>query len=453
MYLARRFIILPLLLSYLLALPGGTSAAKLNILEVRTYLENRRIYDVTVDGRGITWVAVSGKGVYRFERGDTDTTAVLFTKDDGLVGVGSMWDLAADSENRLWIAVWGKGLSVLDDGGTAAGEDDVWKTFTGDNYLRHDELPAIDIDSRGDKWLGYSSHDQFGGGVGYLHTGEGDTTGVDFDPSPGGLQYDAVTTLKAAGDTALWIGLYRHQGLDYLDHRGTPADTGDDEWLHCTGSTGLASDDVNALFVDTGGHCWVGTTGGISRFSGAPDTAPVNLGIAEGLSNLHVTDIAEDWEGNIWIATQSGLNLIFRENRDEIFRTLGATHGLANDTTFALAADTDGRCLWVGTENGLNQIRYEVTGETDMITLYPNPFIPGTGGHDRVKFLNLSLPVKISIFTPSGDRILSFTTGHESGAFWDGRNSSGKNVAPGIYFIVLTLQNNETVVKKCAVIR
>ena len=446
-----------LLLPLFLLSPRNAAALNLDLIEVQTYYQGQSICDVIMDERGIMWVAVKNLGLYRFEPGDSESTATVFTKElNGLPGLPArpdLWDMESDPENRLWIAIWGKGLSIVDDGGTAVQDDDIWGRFTSTGDLPHDELPALDIDIKGDKWLGFSDHSQLGGGLGYLHTGIQDTIFFNFKPSAGGLQYDAVTTLESSGDTALWVGLFRGNGLDFLNHRGTPADTSDDEWLHCSGSTGLASDDVNAIFIDTAEYCWVGTTGGISRFSGTPNSPPANLGSAEGLSNLHVTDIVEDWEGNMWIATQSGLNFIFRENREKIYRSLGVAHGMADEVIYSLAIDPGDRCLWVGTECGLNRIRYEVTGKADMITLYPNPFVPGTDGHDRVRFLNISLPVNISIFNSSGERLLSYTAEHETEASWDGKTPAGKNVTAGIYFILLTLPNDETAVEKLAVIR
>jgi hypothetical protein len=433
----------------------NSRSLELKITQIETFLQGSTVCDISLDARGTAWVAVRGKGIYRFVKGDTDSTAVLFNGEgDGLPGIAiqCLWDLEADRDSTLWIAIWSKGLCALNDGGTAAKEDDLWRNLAGNDCILHPYLPAIDIDSAGDKWLGYSLSGETGG-ITHLYTDESDTTCTHYRTGNSDLSWDEITAVESAGDTALWIGLFRRHGLDVFNHGGTPADSTDDRWHHVDESVGLAANDVNAIFIDSSGNCWVGTSGGISRFTGGLPSDPVNLTTSEGLTDPFVNDIVEDWEGNLWIGTNFGLNFLSREHPDEIDRFYGSAQGLAGDVMYSLAVDSGERCLYVGTENGLNRIRYEITGTPDNIVLYPNPFIPQNNGHGNVEFSNLPLPVEITVFTASGDRVLSFGAARESDAFWDGKNADGRMVAPGIYFLLLTFEDNRSVVKKLAVIR
>ncbi|GHT58761.1 hybrid sensor histidine kinase/response regulator [Bacteroidia bacterium] len=76
------------------------------------------------------------------------------------------------------------------------------------------------------------------------------------------------------------------------------------------------------------------------------------LGLENGLSNNYVKDIAQDGQGCIWIATESGLNkfdgqsfTIYKENNS----------GLASNALNTLLYDREENTLWIGTQrNGIS---------------------------------------------------------------------------------------------------
>jgi signal transduction histidine kinase/ligand-binding sensor domain-containing protein len=69
---------------------------------------------------------------------------------------------------------------------------------------------------------------------------------------------------------------------------------------------------------------------------------------ASGLSSDRTWDIYEDREGNIWVATQNGLNRL----RPDKFVTYTERDGLRSVTPSQLAPSSDGR-LWIGSTAGL----------------------------------------------------------------------------------------------------
>lgn len=107
---------------------------------------------------------------------------------------------------------------------------------------------------------------------------------------------------------------------------------------------------IQALLADHRGTLWIGTSGGLSRFSaGRLQVFPAS----DALGNESVLSLAEDREGNLWIGGESsGLHIL----RDQRFRTLGAREGLSSDAITAIVEDRTGT-LWIGTQSaGLNTI-------------------------------------------------------------------------------------------------
>ena len=108
---------------------------------------------------------------------------------------------------------------------------------------------------------------------------------------------------------------------------------------------------IRAFFADREGSLWIGTNGGLARWT---DGKVQRLPVTDPLATASVLALMEDREGNIWAGTEAdGLHIL----RDQRFRTLGAREGLTSDATTTVVEDAAGT-LWVGTSgSGLNAVR------------------------------------------------------------------------------------------------
>ena len=105
-----------------------------------------------------------------------------------------------------------------------------------------------------------------------------------------------------------------------------------------------------------------------------------------------------------------------------------------------------------------------IQADVSTVRVYPNPWKPGSGSHfDSVTFGgktglafdNLSTSGSISIFTLSGEKVVtvSFGAGSVGTAIWDGRNSNGVSVASGVYFAYVKSNSGDVAIKKFAIQR
>ena len=104
---------------------------------------------------------------------------------------------------------------------------------------------------------------------------------------------------------------------------------------------------VLTLFVDRQNALWVGTVGqGVYRIYGGEAD---HFGSSEGLSGDAVYAFFEDTEGNLWVATDKGLDF-FRNLQISTFST---REGLTTPAVGSVQAMRDG-AIWIGGENALD---------------------------------------------------------------------------------------------------
>ena len=189
--------------------------------------------------------------------------------------------------------------------------------------------------------------------------------GRHFDLLPGwqGGEVDCVAPARGGG---LWIGS-RAGGIGRL---------GEDNVFHPRAA--LAGCVVTALFEDSHGMLWAGTFGsGLCRFpvSGAAGSAATALTTANGLIDNVINGFCEDREGNLWIATERGLQAL----RDTRFVNYGRAEGLAGDDADTIYEDQRSQ-IWIGSTNGLSRL----SAARDVVTKYATPPSPRRPGDDLV---------------------------------------------------------------------
>lgn len=115
---------------------------------------------------------------------------------------------------------------------------------------------------------------------------------------------------------------------------------------------GLPQNALKAVLQDSRGYLWIASQEGLVRFDGVRFVL-FDKNKYPGLKENFILDIAEDWEGNLWLATAGGGISRFDGTT---FTTFDTSHGLASNKVFRILIGKD-RTIWLGTENGLTHIR------------------------------------------------------------------------------------------------
>jgi hypothetical protein len=191
----------------------------------------------------------------------------------------------------------------------------------------------------------------------------------------------------------------------YLDEK-------DDEWKEPSYIHSFSGGDISALEADAQNGLWIGTKGdgaySFSQKNNSPDSLIAkNFKIKDGLLNELVYDIAIDTiKGKVYFGHDLGLSVY---------------------STALVRSASD----------------YMQSGAPKVIA-YPNPFRPNLHSHVTIDFVNEKSSVYI--LDSSGKRVRIFKGNDLRGgrAVWDGKNESGKLVAPGLYHYVAADGKNTT---------
>lgn len=138
----------------------------------------------------------------------------------------------------------------------------------------------------------------------------------------------------------------------------------DGKWSHYSvpGFDGSAVGE-GAILADRDGSLWVGTGKlGLYRIhNGVAD----HYGPEDGLSGNHVADLYEDHEGNLWVTTEGGVDML----RNTPVIGYSVKEGLSSSDPSTILASRDGS-IWIGSEMGVDVLR-------DGQKVY----LPGMPGH------------------------------------------------------------------------
>jgi diguanylate cyclase (GGDEF)-like protein len=208
------------------------------------------------------------------------------------------WTVAEGSDGTMW-AGGADGLFACAGG--------LWKNYSAgrSEKLSNREVISLAADRDGSIWTGY----RFGGGIDHVRLADGRlrvTRGTQM-PGSNGIVY--FLEFDARG--RLWAGTER--GVDVREN----SDAGG-AWTHYDTENGLVWDDcnLNAFAAEKDGVVWIGTSGGLSRFTPLPraraEATPTVIFTKLTMGRTDVSEIAHPslgFRSNSLSARYSALNV------------------------------------------------------------------------------------------------------------------------------------------------
>lgn len=283
------------------------------------------------------------------------------------------------------------------------------------------------------------------------------------------------------GDGRLWVSVRRSSnvapaGLYCLDFNGTPADQSDDKSLfrytaNNEDGTACNFDAVYTMALDNNGQLWFGCEAGVFAVTAPSEwfdpswtvyqpKVPRNDGTNYAdylLTGIPVTAIAVDGGNRKWLGTEgSGLYLVNEDGSEVIQHLTAEDSPLLSDNIHSLALDNQTGNLMIGTDKGMCSYRTYITSglkelEKSNTKIFPNPVRPEFNGPLTITGLTTSAEVKV---VTAGSQLVATLTSIGGTCQWDlTSQASGRRVAPGVYYLMMTTADGKkSIIGKVVVI-
>lgn len=259
----------------------------------------------------------------------------------------------------------------------------------------------------------------------------------------------------------IWFPNARTGGVSVLDKNMTEVAT------LTKSNANLYEDGVLTVAIDQNNNAWIGTLLGLTVLNNADSsiesgnyrTEPVVIiqdGIPEALlTSTRINDIKVDKANRKWIATNAaGVYYVSDNGEQTIYNFTSKNSALPSDTVYDIEIDDSNGKVYFATEKGVvvfNGDVQDVGDNFDHVIAYPNPVRPGFKGNVIIKNIPNRASVKITDVTGN---LLYEAKANGGIVEWNTKNSKGKDVASGIYIVLMTnADGTETKTLKIAVVR
>ncbi len=224
----------------------------------------------------------------------------------------------------------------------------------------------------------------------------------------------------------------------------------------------LPSMHVTSLATDKLGSIWVGTDNGIGIFNcgdiaNSPCNAYLPIVNNNGFNGYlfqkeTVECITVDGANRKWIGTQNGVWLLSEDGINILEHFSKSNSPLPADTVLQISIAPKSGEVFFNTNNGMVSYRgtaTEAVSEQNNIQIFPNPIPPSFNGQVAIRGLVENAIVKITDLT---GKLLYQTPALGGQAVWNTRTLDGRKVATGIYLVfVRDISGNEKGVGKIVI--
>ncbi len=227
----------------------------------------------------------------------------------------------------------------------------------------------------------------------------------------------------------------------------------------------LPSSKINKMALDANGQVWLATDNGPAVFEQPELILNGNVNatipqITEGnviknlLNGEIITSVVVDAANRKWLGTNKGAWLFNATGAKQVFYFNTLNSPILSDKIIDITIDNTNGEVFFGTDKGIITYKSNATIVADnlkKVVVYPNPVRPDYKGTIGIKGLTKDCRIKI---TDIAGNLVYETVGRGGQATWEGKNLDGKEVASGVYLVLIINDDaSETAVNKILIVR
>jgi hypothetical protein len=443
-------------------------------------ISHNRIVELAAGDDGGVWASTNVYGIGYLLNGDRWTLYTRWRDDWGDEALSYPADNLAilfDSQGYFWCNVLDHDLDRIRIHDPLVVSDDEWDHFAiGEGTITTNRFVKAKEDPAGNRW--FLSDAEALGMRGINIRGAGPDDGwfninhnIESEMGEGGV-FDCafsgtgsvILAIRGFGVQQWFTGGFGWSSLTNLE---------DDRWYSLIDDEDLPStilNSIRSIARDENGTLYVGTSSGLVRYrQGIIDFILKRDEFTdEGLIGSTVYDIELDGSGNLWLATDGGLNRIGSdgtiaaftsaehwESELQLIYSTDVISPLPHHICRALQYDPIEDALWIGTDNGLVRLDVSLPAPEPLrlseLILYPNPIHISRG--DSGLFIGrISEPVSVRVYTIEGELVHEVSGIGAGDAAWDLMTINGFKARSGVYIVRIDGSDGSEV-RKIAVVR
>ncbi len=316
------------------------------------------VYSLLEDHSGIVWIGTNGGGLCKVNPRKSNYVRLSHDpEEDNSLSAGKINAILRDDEGYLWTAVYNVGVDKYDP------ETETITKYRFDSQVEG-SLPSDNVATL---YLGDDGTLYFGTGAGVVvYEKELDRfTTLDILPE------ESIVYALEQQDHYLWIGTYTQGVYRYNVETGELR-----QYKHGSDGRSTLSDNlVYDIEADSNGNLWVGTNNGLNVMRKGEDAFAFyhrKAGDYSQLASNTIRTILEDSRGNIWFGLVGG-GISQYDDETDTFNSYTEEDGMASNVVTGLLEGPN-KQIWAATHNGLSILDPE-TGE--IINLTPDDGIGG----------------------------------------------------------------------------
>ena len=296
----------------------------------KSNISENYVYVVEYDKNGYIWAGSSKEGLNKI---DINTNEVKQYKhdysDEKSIPGNHIKDILRDSYGNLWVGT-DNGLAKYSD------ETEKFTTYKSRIYdntsLLNDEIFSIQEDQSGLIWVGtYAGISMF-----YPNTNIGH---YKIDPfNKNSISENSIHGIYEDKDGLLWVGT-NSKGVNIINRKNNSV-------VHLNNKLAISDDNINDI-VGIDNKIFIATKNGLNEINKDLKTIKI-YDTKDGICNNNITCLFTDSKKNIWIGTESGINIL-NTNTNEIIdiTNILTKHNIDDKYIKAIYEDSNGN-YWIG---------------------------------------------------------------------------------------------------------
>lgn len=352
------------------------------------------------------------------------------------------------ADKKYYFASFGNGILAYDE------KNNTFEQLTSDNSpLPNNQIVGLDCDEKGNLWIACYAYNSGEKGF-WKKSSDGKWTGYSFPYIS--AQFPKNLLCDAYGNVLVPLSDILGGGLLVFNEKGESRLMNEDAL-----AGRLVSAKINDLALDLNGNVWLATDKGLNILYFSDKILELSFEAQRPyyknrptLSSENITAVAFDGGNRAWIGTNNGI-WVFGEDGSRFFENFTSENSPLHDNEIkGIAVNRKSGEVFVATKKGLISHRTEAnlpSSDFSEAYAFPNPVKNDFAG--KITITGLKNATNVKITDTSG--ILAYETAALGGtATWDGLNYRGEKVLPGIYFVFCTDgKGEESFVTKIAVLR